>query len=374
MKRNTRYAIRDTKFEEVMDKNLTWKIVLIIVLLVVAVWTLYPAGKTLKPGIDLAGGTSLVYEIDTQGMEESEKKDLAQRMITVLRRRIDPAGIRNLVWRTQGNTRFEIQMPLASVEARQKRRQFEKALSELLDENINPAVVMRCLQKPQQQRSEDFEKFAYNLSDRLEILNNLATAWDQRSGLRSQRDQLASKLKTQTSELEAAGLDLEQIEYQRRDWVKLDDQQLTDALTEFIGSENERQDYNTPGLLTEYINTYAGWAEVVEQLTDPESGKNILYKQAKKELDKLNLTKEQIDSVLEMPAESIKRRQAIEDLKSQFSRWSEKIDRTVVAFDEYIPFRGRLDDPRDLQRMLKGAGILEFRILPTRGHPEIDPD
>ncbi|MFA5240297.1 MAG: hypothetical protein WC476_11420, partial [Phycisphaerae bacterium] len=82
-----------------MNKNLWPKFILIIVLVVIAVWTLYPPDKTLKPGIDLAGGTSLIYEIDTQGLEGIEKKDLAQRMITVLRRRIDPANIQNLVWR-----------------------------------------------------------------------------------------------------------------------------------------------------------------------------------------------------------------------------------------------------------------------------------
>jgi len=76
-----------------MNKNLTWKIVLIIVLIVLAASTLYPPSKTLKPGIALAGGTSLIYEIDTHGLEGAEKKDLAQRMITVLRRRIDPANI-----------------------------------------------------------------------------------------------------------------------------------------------------------------------------------------------------------------------------------------------------------------------------------------
>ncbi len=47
-----------------MGKNLVPKIVLIILLVVVAAWTLYPPSKTLKPGIDLAGGTSLIYEID----------------------------------------------------------------------------------------------------------------------------------------------------------------------------------------------------------------------------------------------------------------------------------------------------------------------
>jgi len=109
-----------------MGKNLTPKIVLIVLLTAGALWILYPPSQTLKPGIDLAGGTSLIYEIDTHGLESAvERKDLASRMITVLRKRIDPANIQNLVWRPQGNTRFEIQMPLASAEARQKRVDYE---------------------------------------------------------------------------------------------------------------------------------------------------------------------------------------------------------------------------------------------------------
>jgi preprotein translocase subunit SecD len=91
-------ALRDRRYEEaVMDKNLALKLVFIIVLVVVGVWTLYPPDKTLKPGIDLAGGTSLVYEIDTQGLGSEEKRELSSKMITVLRRRIDPANIQNLV-------------------------------------------------------------------------------------------------------------------------------------------------------------------------------------------------------------------------------------------------------------------------------------
>jgi preprotein translocase subunit SecD len=85
-----------------MDKNLLWKISLIIILVVVAMWSLYPPNKTLKPGIDLAGGTSLIYEINDEGLEESQKQNLSQRMINVLRRRIDKNNVRNLVWRPQG--------------------------------------------------------------------------------------------------------------------------------------------------------------------------------------------------------------------------------------------------------------------------------
>jgi SecD/SecF fusion protein len=351
-----------------MNKNLVPKFTLIILLVVVAAWTLYPPNKTLKPGIDLAGGTSLIYEIDTQALDESEKKDLSQKMITVLRRRIDPANIQNLIWRPQGSTRFEIQMPLASEDTHAKRQNFEKALNELLKENINPAVIMRCLQKPAEERAEDFDKFAQDLPDRLEILNKLAEIYDQRRQLQDKRDALDSKLKTQLSQLETAGLDPEQIELNIGRWLKLDEQQLRDSLSSFLGSSGNL------ALLTDYVNTYAQWTGVVEQLTDPENGKNLQFENSKKALDKLNLTEEQINFCLEMSPKSLKRRQAIEELKTEFPDRVEKIDKTVTTFDVYRPYRGRLDDPKDLQRMLKGAGILEFRILPTLGHPEVDPD
>ncbi|MCJ7730224.1 MAG: hypothetical protein MUO27_10170 [Sedimentisphaerales bacterium] len=62
----------------------------------------------------MTAGTRLVYEIDTVGLSEGEKKDLSQKMITVLRRRIDPRGTLPIVWRPQGNTRFEIQVSPAA--------------------------------------------------------------------------------------------------------------------------------------------------------------------------------------------------------------------------------------------------------------------
>ena len=76
-----------------MDKNLSWKIALVVALVILAAWTLYPPSKTLKPGIDLGGGTSLIYEVDAKGLGAEEKRGLSERVITVLRRRIDPANI-----------------------------------------------------------------------------------------------------------------------------------------------------------------------------------------------------------------------------------------------------------------------------------------
>lgn len=349
-----------------MDKNLTPKIILIIVLVLVALWTLYPPNKTLKSGIDLAGGTSLIYEIDTYGLTEAEKKDMSSKMITILRRRIDPANIQNFIWRPQGNTRFEIQMPLADAETRAKRQMYESQLEKLLEDNINTAIIMRSLKKSAQERTEDFENFAQNSPDKLEILTELAAAYGQRRELQNKRDKSAVKMQTPEQLIKLAGLDLETIKSKMVDWVKLDDKKLKEALTEFLGSDKNLD------LLTRYTVIYSEWADVVEQLTDPQNGKNIQYNQAKQKLDRLNLTEEQINLCLTIPPNSLKYTKAVEKLKSEFPERLKKIESVISAFDQYRPFQGRLDDHKDLQRMLKGAGILEFRILPMLEQAQID--
>ena len=349
-----------------MSKNLTWKIVLIIVLVVLAAWTLYPPNKTLMPGIDLAGGTSLIYEIDTHGLKEVEKKDLAQRMITVLRRRIDPANIQNLLWRPQGNARFEIQMPLASAETGAKRKNYDKIRYELLDKNVSRSKIMRSLDMRLQERSEAFKDFAQADPNRVTILESLATVYDERKDLQNKRDNLDSKLETQNLKLKEAGLDLDRINENRTNWAKLNEQELQDSLREFTDA-NDSLD-----LLAGYVKTYTEWSKVVNQLTDPNT--NTKYKEAIRAIDQLNLTTEELNICLEMPTKSSRRKEEIAKLKTDFPDRVDEINNVVAAFDEYLPFRGRLDDPKDLQRMLKGAGILEYRVLPTQRHPDVDMD
>ena len=347
-----------------MSKNLTPKIILIILLVIVAIWTLYPPNKTLKPGIDLAGGTSLIYEIDTHGLKEADKKDLSQKLITVLRRRIDPANIQNLIWRPLGNTRFEIQMPLASAEARIKRQNYEKAETELLDRNVSAAKIMRSLKNPAEERAELFKEFAQQDPNRLAILNTLAAAHDERQNLKDKRDTLYNNLETTEEKITSAGLDLGRISENISTWAGLNEPELQKSIREFTDA-NDNID-----LLAGYVKTYTEWSEVSNQYLE----KNAEYIQARNAIDRLNLTKDKLDYCLELPENSTKRTDQIEQLKTDFPDRVDEINGVVAAFDEYRPFRGRLDDPKDLQRMLKGAGILEFRILPTQGHPEVDMD
>ena len=349
-----------------MNKNLTPKIIVIIVLAALAAWTLYPPNKTLMQGIDLAGGTSLIYEIDTFGLEEVEKKDMAQRMITVLRRRIDPANIQNLIWRPLGNTRFEIQMPLANAEAREKRTAFETALQELFAKNVSRSKIMRSLDLPKEERPVLFKDFAQDDPNRITILESLAKVYDERKELQSKRDELDNNLKATEDKLITAGLDLEQINQNRISWTKLNEQALQSAL-KVITNNNDNLT-----LLTEYVKTFNDWSKVVNQLTDPE--KNNDYKDAIRAIDKLNLSEDQLNISLEKSVKSSERIAGISKLKTDFPDRAVEIDKAVTAYDEYRPFKGRLDDPKDLQRMLKGAGILEWRILPSQGHPQVDMD
>ncbi|MBN1507754.1 MAG: protein translocase subunit SecD [Sedimentisphaerales bacterium] len=347
-----------------MNKNLVPKSLFIVLLIAAAIWTLYPPSQTLKPGIDLAGGTSLIYAIDTQGLGAEGQRDLAQKMITVLRRRIDPANIQNLVWRPQGNTRFEIQMPLASKDTQDKRQEYETALNDLLARNVNAATIMRSLQQPLEQRAETSKKIAQDDPNRLKILENLATIHDERQALQQKRDGLYAKISDTEKKISEAGLKLDRIQENRRDWAKLNDEQLKNTLTDFLGSEEQT------GLLTDYVRTQTELMGILSQLTD-EAGLNDRYDEAKRELDRLNLTQDQIDYVLEMSASSPTRVTGIAKLKAEFPDRAAQIDRAVVAYDNYRQYQGRLDDPSDLRRMLKGAGILEFRILPTRDRTEL---
>ncbi len=352
-----------------MSKNLLLKISVIIVLAIVAAWTLYPPGETLKWGIDLAGGVSLTYEIDAEGIEPAKRKGLSTKMIRTLRRRIDPANIQNIEWWPQGDTRFEIRMPLASTETRQKRQQFEQAMNELLEENVKPAVVLRALKKPQEERAEFFANVAGDSAQKLEILSKLAEAHDQYNQLQNQNNELTTKIEQSEQNLTAAGLQLDEVKENAYKWSTLNEQQLTKQLKTYLAVDPNAVADSRLELLLDYVKDYSQWTKITEELTS----KADEYREAKKTLDGLILTEEQIKYALQLP-KARQRAKEIGDIKEQFPDRTEKIDAVVKAFEDYRKYQGRLDDPKDLQNMLKGAGILEFRILPTIGHPDIDTD
>lgn len=170
-----------------MSKNATSIAVLITAVVVVAAFLLlactvgafFVAKRILSPTVDTTGGTSLVYAIDAAGLTEQQKKGLSEKMIRVLRRRIDPDNIQNLVWLPQGDTRFEIQMPLPGARVRQKWLNYEKAREGLSSENIEFDEIIWPLAKPAKEQAKDFEKLSEGSAKKLRVLKNFAAAFDE---------------------------------------------------------------------------------------------------------------------------------------------------------------------------------------------------
>jgi len=344
-----------------MNKTLWLKILLAIVLPVaLAVWLVYPPGRTLKQGIDLAGGTSLIYEIDTTGMEPAAQRGLSLKMIEILRRRIDPSNIQNLVWRPQGNTRFEVQMPMAGEETRKRRSAYLEGLNQLIGKNVPPAVILRSLRKPAAERQVDFQRLAQGDPNRTAILDNLAKIYDERTGLQAKEGQLDAARKEMEGRISKAGLSVEALKAQVASWASQDPNKLNESIKAFVGAKGDPN-----GVVAAYVDTYRQWASTVDLLADTVSGITVQYERAVRQLDQFNLTREQIEAVLEQDPKSAGRAAQLARLKTEFADRAALLDQTVTAFDGYRPERGRLDGPMDLQRMLKGAGVLEFRILPT---------
>jgi SecD/SecF fusion protein len=94
-------------------KRFGWKFGLIIGSTLLGVLALWPPQQKLKLGIDLSGGTILVYEVVRDHLPAGFKMD---ELIAALKRRADPNGIKEIPIRNIGSNRIEIILPLASNE------------------------------------------------------------------------------------------------------------------------------------------------------------------------------------------------------------------------------------------------------------------
>ena len=72
-----------------------------------------PPDKKLKLGIDLSGGTILVYEVARENLGPNFNMD---ELISALKQRADPQGVKETPIRKIGSNRIEIILPLANDE------------------------------------------------------------------------------------------------------------------------------------------------------------------------------------------------------------------------------------------------------------------
>jgi SecD/SecF fusion protein len=358
-----------------MYKDLSWKALLIAFLIIVAVIYVYPPSEKLKQGLDLAGGTSLIYEIDTSDLAPADRRDLAKNMIPILLKRIDPKGVANTVMRPQGDTRIEIQLPVASLDTRKKRQAYEEVLLKLETENVNLLQIKRALSLEPAQRHAILSEFCKNSPERKAIIDHLTEAYDLRAQKQKTRDNLTAtmdKLKQQASSL---GLKTESLASGVAAWSKLTQEQQIKKIEEFVKANLADKAKNKPeaiaAVVKEYLLAFVQWSAVTNELTDPEKGLNIRWNKAVADLANVNLNIDTLRQVLEMSSKSTQRIEMLKSMEDKFPSRADQIKAVVSSYDTYAKVGGRLDDPDDLKRMLKGSGVLEFRILPAASEVDV---
>ncbi|MEJ2190219.1 MAG: protein translocase subunit SecD [Acidobacteriota bacterium] len=65
-----------------MDKKILWRIILIIAVVALSLWSLYPPGEKIHYGLDLSGGIHLVLQVQTDDAIKAELDDAARRLVS----------------------------------------------------------------------------------------------------------------------------------------------------------------------------------------------------------------------------------------------------------------------------------------------------
>jgi len=101
-----------------MVQNVGRQVALIAVLLITSLALIFVPDKPLRMGLDLAGGTRLVYQFDiadarAKGLIAASETDdqILQQQIEIIRNRIDPTGVKEPILRKVGDDRIEISLP-----------------------------------------------------------------------------------------------------------------------------------------------------------------------------------------------------------------------------------------------------------------------
>jgi SecD/SecF fusion protein len=101
-----------------MLENAGRKVALIVILLLTSLGLMLVPDEPFQLGLDLQGGTRLVYSFDFETARENgqiapneDPQEILQQTVTILRNRVDPTGVKEPNIRTEGENRVIIELP-----------------------------------------------------------------------------------------------------------------------------------------------------------------------------------------------------------------------------------------------------------------------
>ena len=307
-----------------------WKPLLILLVLSLCGLSLwyperYGPDQRLKPGLDLAGGTTLVYDVRVPDTMDTSR--VIDETIAVLRSRVDPTGTRNLIWRQLAGNRIEIQMALASPETTRRRENYSDARKALLAGNLSESTLNAALRAEGDARAADLEQLAGGSESRLAELRTLGNEYDAFAAA-SEPYQAAQTAYRAAQAAAAAAPDDADAQNQAR-------QLLKDLETKTVTYVQARNAFNA----------------------------------AQDKLLSGNITPAELDRVIQVgdqfPGEAGRtaRADAFADLIAAHPDREAGIKAVQDSYASYAEVKGELDDPFDLIMLLQGSGVLEFRIV-----------
>ncbi len=296
-------------------QNIVWKIGFIVVILAACVWWVVPPKEKIRLGRDLRGGVSMIYSVRIDDVPTA--REILNQTIAVLKERVNPQGLLDISMQPLGLDRIEIIMPLPNQEVVALRRAYEGGLEQLLnDAQIRPGELGVAV------RSGRAVKRFGGEGERGRAIGDLQADWDTwqsaREALEAGRASGADETEIGALEQAVADADLK-FEEQREAVLRmsLDRSRLVRSLNLPTKRKPLRDETGKP-------------------LIDPETGKPLT-----------------MDSQRDV---------ALRNLQAEFSHLSDALDALATAFDDYQDKRTGFDDPQDLIRLLRGAGVLQFRI------------
>lgn len=284
---------------------------IVLASIILAAWCIYPPDKTLRRGKDLAGGVSMIYHVSIGPNENA--KDVLDRTIDVLKQRVDPNGLLEIEMVQQGNDRIEIAMPLPSPKAKALQKKFEDAMTQLREAELDESRIDTLVKSEPAARQAALESLSAGSDTRRDLLKKAVDAYDAFTAARAAYDAETDVAKKEAMQAQVASAD--------------------------IAYEQARA------------------AAIRAALTEAEI-RSIVNASEKKRV--VSDRKESVE--LPSPRELAEKR-----VREAHPDSAADIDRLLMLHKEYANERTSLDDPQDLIRMLKGAGVLTFRITVKPG-------
>lgn len=328
-------------------RNLGSSALIILASIAISIWAIFPPSKTLRLGKDLAGGATLVYGVDVKPGES----DVIGRVVEVIKERIDPNGVLEISVVAVGADRIEITMPLPTDQVKKLRADFEAALAPFSKSDITAEEIDRVMAMPSEARTSQIDALAAGDKTRADALALAAATYDQlraaRAKLREAQAGVDSLRKLIDDHTAAGGAPDDPQFLQWQSALPLAQQAVTAQIAEAAPLElayEAQRDSATAGTVTA--------AEVRHALSLSDRTVRLRTKDGKGVVE------------LESP-----RQRAIGEIRKQNTdeATGKALDAAIAAWNKYETERRTLDDPADLIRMLKGSGVLSFRIAVNPG-------